>query len=153
MSSAASILLIEDDAAIVMTLRRVLAEEGSTVAGDTGHFTLFGVFSPAAADLSGVRVYPVPWRPDNADQDDGKPWSAGDPTSGILFDTLPADARITVYSVAGSIVWDSPGNAIGGLRRWDGRTGDGRDAASGVYFAVITASGGATRVEKLVVIR
>ncbi|MBI5594771.1 MAG: fibronectin type III domain-containing protein, partial [Elusimicrobia bacterium] len=129
------------------------ADDGGTLSGATPHLTLFAAFSPAAGDLSTVRVYPVPWRPNNADADDGKPWSAADPTSGIIFDNLPPDAKLAVYTVAGSLVWDAQGPAQGGLRRWDARTGDGRDVASGVYFLVVTGPDGATRVEKLAVIR
>ncbi|MDE2293201.1 MAG: fibronectin type III domain-containing protein, partial [Elusimicrobia bacterium] len=132
---------------------RVLPDDGVTLQADTPHFTLFSVVSPAAPDLSTVRVYPVPWRPNDGVADTGKPYSSSDPTSGIIFDDLPADARLEVFTVAGSLVWDAPGPAQGGLRRWDVRNGDGRDVASGVYFLVVTAPGGATRVEKLVVIR
>ena len=129
------------------------SEDGGTLSGATPHFTLFAAFSPAASDLGTLRVYPVPWRPNNADPDDGKPWSPSDPTSGIIFDNLPADAKLAVYTVAGSLVWDAQGPAQGGLRRWDVRTGDGQDVASGVYFLVVTSPDGATRVEKLAVIR
>lgn len=129
------------------------SDDGGTLAGATPHFTLFAAFSPAAADLGTVRVYPVPWRPNNADPDDGKPWSSSDPTSGIIFDNLPPDAGLAVYTVAGSLVWDAQGPAQGGLRRWDVRTGDGRDVASGVYFLVVTSPDGAARVEKLAVVR
>lgn len=132
---------------------RVVSDEDGTLVADTSHFTLFAAFSPAALDLSSVRVYPVPWRPNNADPDDGKAHNSADPTSGIIFDNLPPDARLSVYTVAGSLVWEAPGPAQGGLRRWDARTGDGSDVASGVYFLVVTAQGGGTRVEKLVVIR
>ncbi|TBR24211.1 hypothetical protein EPO15_04470 [bacterium] len=132
---------------------RVTSDDGGTLVADSSHFTLFAALSPAALDLSAVRVYPVPWRPNNADPDDGKPYSAGDATSGIIFDSLPPDATLSVYTVAGSLVWESPGPAQGGLRRWDARNGDGRDVASGVYFLVVTAPGGATRVEKLAVVR
>ncbi|MBI3296632.1 MAG: hypothetical protein HYZ75_00605 [Elusimicrobia bacterium] len=128
-------------------------DDGGTLTGASSHFTLFALLSPAAADLGTLRVYPVPWRPNNADTDDGKAWSAGDPTSGIIFDNLPPESRLSIYTVAGSLVWEAPGPAQGGLRRWDGRNGDGRDAASGVYFLVVTGPDGNTRVEKLAVIR
>lgn len=131
----------------------VAADDGSTLSGQTDHFTLFALLSPAAADLGTLRVYPVPWRPNNGDPDDGKLWSAGDPTSGIIFDNLPPDAQLAVYTIAGSLVWEAPGPAQGGLRRWDARTGDGNDVASGIYFLVVTGQDGATRVEKLAVIR
>lgn len=125
-----------------------------TVTARTPHFTLFGLFAPAAVDLSAVRVYPVPFVPGDGSDDNGKPYSAGDATSGILFDNLTSDASVTVYSVLGQRVWRGTAPGAAGVLRWDGRNDDGRDAATGSYFAVIEspAAGGRT-LRRLAIIR
>jgi hypothetical protein len=131
----------------------VAPDDGTTLRCAASHMTLFAAVSPAAADLSSVRAYPVPFKPNNAADDDGKPYRSGDPTSGIIFDDLPPNARIRIFTVTGSLVWESPLDVGGGLYRWDARNGGGQDAASGVYFAVISRSSGPSVVRKLAIIR
>jgi len=131
----------------------VRGDNGTTAACETPHLSLFALVSPVSVDVAQVRVYPVPFKPANGLSDDGKPYSSGDPTSGIIFDTLPMYSRIKVYTVAGSLVWESPENLTGGLYRWDVRNGAGADVASGIYFAVIEAPGSVHTVRKLAVIR
>lgn len=124
------------------------------VVARTPHFTLFGLFAPLAADLSSVRVYPVPYVPGDGADDNGKPFSAGDPASGILFDNLTADASVEVYSVTGERVWSGANPGAGGALRWDARNSAGRDAASGVYYAVIkSGSTGERVVRRLAIVR
>jgi hypothetical protein len=127
--------------------------DGFTVSALTPHFTLFALFSPQNSNLSNVRVYPIPFKPNDGNPDSGKRYSAGDPTSGIIFDSLTGDAKIRIYTVAGSLVWESPNTIIGGLYQWDGRNGDGREVVSGVYFAVITGTASEPVVRKIVVLR
>ncbi|OIO07649.1 MAG: hypothetical protein AUJ52_09865 [Elusimicrobia bacterium CG1_02_63_36] len=129
------------------------AEDELSVSGTTPHFSLFAPVSPAAAGVNSIRIYPNPYRPSNAIDDDGKPWTAADPTSGIVFDDLPASGEISIYTVTGSVVWRSFSPIAGGLLRWDAKNGDGRDVASGIYFAVFTDSDGNAAVGKLAVIR
>lgn len=126
---------------------------GLTVTALPDHFTLFGLLSPAAVNLDAIRVYPVPFKPNGANPDEGKAYTSGDPTSGVVFDNLTSSSKIKIYTVTGALVWESETDHFGGLVRWDGNTGDGREAASGVYFAVITSSGHDPVVRKLVVIR
>lgn len=125
-----------------------------TVSGATPHFSLFGVFAaaPAASTLDAVRVYPVPFRPNGPNPDQGRPYSAGVAGTGIFFDNLPPGARIQVYSVDGRLVADLSA-AAGGTYQWDARNGAGRDAATGGYFAVITAPGLRSAVKRLSIIR
>lgn len=124
------------------------------VVAETPHLSLFGLFAPAAANLSAVRAYPVPFVPGDGSADNGKPFSAGDPTSGILFDGLTADASVRVYAVTGELVWEGAGAGAGGLLRWDVRNSDGRDVASGAYFAVIESPAtGEKTVRRLAVVR
>lgn len=131
----------------------VVDTQGRTVTAQTPHFTLFGLFAPAAADLSAARVYPVPYVPGDGLDDNGKPFSAGDPTSGILFDNLTADASVTVYSLLGRRVWRGPAPGAAGVLRWDAHNEDGRAAATGSYFAVIESPAGGRAVRRLAIIR
>ncbi|MBI3553851.1 MAG: hypothetical protein HY077_15255 [Elusimicrobia bacterium] len=126
-----------------------------TVTGLTPHFSIFAIIAgnPAAPDLGSVRVYPNPYKPNGANADEGKPFGAGDPTSGIVFDRLPGIVTITIYTASGRMVakFDSSNGA--GAVHWDGKNQDGRDAASGGYFAVISAPGLKSVVRKLAIIR
>ncbi|MFH2202328.1 MAG: hypothetical protein ABIJ96_04395 [Elusimicrobiota bacterium] len=131
----------------------VAGDDYSTVIGYTPHFSLFGLFSPSAGDLSAVRVYPVPYKPNGGNPDEGKPYSAGDSTSGILFDNLTPSSKIKIYTVNGSLVWESRLISAGGIYRWDARNGDSREVASGIYFAVITSDGENAIVRKIAIIR
>lgn len=124
-----------------------------SVVGTTPHFSLFAPVSPAAAGLGSIRIYPNPYRPDNGLDDDGKPWTSADPTSGIIFDDLPPSGELAVYTVTGALVWRSFSPVAGGLLRWDAKNGDGRAVSSGVYFAVFTDAEGRAAVGKLAVIR
>ncbi len=124
-----------------------------SITAATPHFSFFGVFSAANTDLSRVRVYPVPFRPNNDDPEDGKTFHPADATSGIVFDSLTGSTRIKIYTVNGTLVWESPPAIIGGTYRWDVRNGDGVDVASGVYFALITGPGSPPVIRKIAVIR
>jgi len=125
-----------------------------SVTAQTSHFSLFGLFAPAAANLSNVLVYPVPYVPNDGNADNGKPYSATDPDSGILFDNLTQAVKIEVYTLSGELVWKRATDSSGGKLRWDGRNAGGREVASGGYFAVITDPvAGSTAVKKLAIIR
>ncbi len=125
-----------------------------TVTANTPHFSLFAVVAGAAqSDLSGVRVYPNPFKPNSGDPNQGRSFSPGDQFSGVVFDRLPASANIKIYTISGRIVADLSENGGGGAIQWDARNGDGRDVVTGGYFAVITAPGQKSVVKKLVIIR
>ena len=126
-----------------------------TVTGLTPHFSTFALmlgtsFSP---DLDGVRVYPVPYKPNGTNPDEGVPFSAGNANSGIIFDNLAAAAEITIYTLSGRMVASMSNPTPVGVVRWDARNQDGRDVASGAYFAVIKAPGHSAVTRKLVIIR
>ncbi|MFH2203171.1 MAG: SBBP repeat-containing protein, partial [Elusimicrobiota bacterium] len=127
-----------------------------TITGYTPHFSFFAAFVPAAApahaDLSAVRVYPNPYKPNNGNNDDGIPFAAGNAASGIIFDQLPADAGIKIYTVTGRRVAEL-NSAAAGTIQWDARNDAGRDVASGLYIAVITGTGQVSVVRKLLLVR
>lgn len=101
--------------------------------GLTPHFSVFALFAPATigSSLSGVTVYPVPWKPGSGGPFDGP---------GVTFAHLPASGRIRILTLAGRRVRDFTfSGANAGAAAWDGLNDDGRRSASGVYFAKITS--------------
>jgi hypothetical protein len=126
-----------------------------TISGFTPHFSIFAVVAgnPAAADLSTVRVYPNPYKPNGSNNDEGKPFSAGDPTSGIVFDNLPGAVSIKIYTASGRLVAQFDSSTGAGTVHWDAKNRDGRDVASGGYFAVISSPGFKEIIRKIAIIR
>lgn len=126
-----------------------------TVTGNTPHFSTFALLlgTSFAANLDSVQVYPVPFKPNGTNADEGRPFSASDPNSGIIFANLAMGSEIKIYTLTGRLVSSLDNAPITGTIRWDARNQDGRDVASGAYFAVIKAAGQKTVVKKLVIIR
>ncbi|UPT75947.1 MAG: hypothetical protein M0D55_09910 [Elusimicrobiota bacterium] len=126
-----------------------------TVTGATPHFSTFALLigTAFAPNLDSVQVYPVPFKPNGGNADEGRPFSAGDANSGIIFANLAMGSEIKIYTITGRLVASLDNAPITGTIRWDARNQDGRDAASGAYFAVIKAAGQKTVVKKLVIIR
>jgi hypothetical protein len=131
--------------------------DNRTITCATPHFSIFAVINGAgvaAPDLSRVRAYPVPYKPNSGNPDEGKPYSAGDPTSGIIFDNLPQTVSIRIFTLSGRLVaqFDTTTCTTGKIQ-WDAANSDGRGVASGGYFAVISSPGNKSVVKKLAVIR
>jgi hypothetical protein len=126
-----------------------------TVTGFTPHFSIFAVIagSNVAGDLSSVRVYPNPYKPNSGNSNEGKPFDPGDPTSGIVFDNLPGVVNIKIYTISGRLVATFDSSSGAGAVHWDVANADGRGVASGGYFAVISSPGFKTVVRKLAIIR
>jgi C1A family cysteine protease len=133
----------------------LIDEANRSISAETAHFSLFAVLASAPApDLSGVRAYPVPYKPNGGNPDEGKPYSSGDPDSGVIFDNLPRTVSIKIYTLGGRLVssLDSSDCSTGRLR-WNGANSDGRPAASGGYLAVVSSPGHKSVVKKLVILR
>lgn len=115
--------------------------------GLTPHFSVFALFAPSTvgAGLSGVRVYPVPWKPGSGGRFDAV---------ALSFDHLPPSGRIRILTLAGERVADLAfdGHAAGAIT-WDGRTREGRRCASGVYIAKIVSDDGGTMFVKFAIER
>ena len=126
-----------------------------TVTAPTPHFSIFAIVAGAGpqADLSGARVYPVPFKPNGSNPNEGKPYSAGDAASGIIFDKLPAVVKIKIYTLSGRLVAQLDTSAGTGTIQWDSKNESGLDVASGGYFAVISSPGSQSVVKRLLVIR
>lgn len=104
---------------------------GGNVKGKTTHLTKFRVVIAApAANLSGTVVYPNPFRPTVAAQ----------LAQGITFDLMPVDSTIQIYTLAGDLVKQLKADA-NGIVNWNAKNEDGKDVASGVYFALIKGGG------------
>lgn len=98
------------------------------VTGTTDHFSLFQVMQAGVASgLDAPRVFPNPLRP-----------SLGH--TGMTFDTLPAGARVRVYTLLGELVRDLTASGAG-LAFWDGKNASGAWVASGVYAVFIQGDG------------
>lgn len=124
-----------------------------TVSATTSHFSFFGAFVPAHADLASLRVYPNPYKPNNASSNDGTPYSPGNPNSGIIFDNLPDEVTIKIFTVSAQLVREISSNASGGRVQWDVKNDRGADVASGGYFAVIYSPGQKAVVKRLGIVR
>jgi len=125
-----------------------------TVTGLTPHFSLFGVFALAAtaSTLDAVRAYPVPFKPNGSNPDEGRPYAAGVPNTGLVFDGLPANARIQIFTVDGRLVVELANGGAAAVQ-WDVKNGAGRDVATGGYFAVVSSPGLRSVVRRLSIIR
>jgi flagellar hook assembly protein FlgD len=100
-----------------------------------------------------VRVYPVPYVPNDGKRDNGVPYAASDAQSGIVFDQLPAVVKIKIYTLSGQLVTDFDTSNSGGHIQWDVRNNKGKDVASGGYIAVISSPGFKAVIKKLLVVR
>ena len=127
----------------------------NVVRAEVNHFTLFAVLSPvpAAGNLKNVIVYPNPFIPyDNVDKN-GRAYNASDPTSGIIFDSLPQQVTIDIYDIAGRLVSHFAKNSAWGRYNWDAHDDNGREVASGMYIAILTSSNGERVVKKIMIIK
>jgi hypothetical protein len=91
-----------------------------------------------AADLSGVRVYPNPWRSDRH------------ATQSITFDNLAMGATIKIMTLSGHHVKTLSAN--GDVVRWDLKNESGEKAASGIYIYLIKSQN-EKRTGKLILIK
>jgi len=126
------------------------------VAGTVWHLSIFSAFGSASsvsADLSQARVYPVPYKPNGSNPDQGKPYSAGDDTSGIIFDQLPQSVTINIYNVSGQEVASFGSDNSAGKIQWDACNNSGHALATGLYLAVLKTPGQPSVTKKLLIIR
>ena len=102
------------------------------------HFSLFQVGTVAAsASAETARIFPNPYYAGR----DGF----------VTIDSVPAGARVRIFTMRGEQVLDVKANTTG-LLTWSGTNGSGRSVASGVYIVTVEA-GGSKKILKLAVIR
>jgi len=107
----------------------------------------FTVDTLNAGDLARVHTVPDPFY-----VTDG--FAVGPDSQRIQFVNLPARAIIRIYSVSGRLVAYFTHNDVtgGGEEGWNVLSRDGNRVASGVYFYVIEAADGRTRVGRFTVV-
>ncbi len=94
------------------------------VTAQTWHLSTFQLMQTnPTAGLSGVKVYPNPYRPNSV-------------TGVMHFADLPPYSEVKIYTFLGELVRKLKAD-IDGMAQWDGLNRDGREAASGVYIAYV----------------
>lgn len=115
----------------------------NTVSVEISTLSMYAVFSPykAAGNLNNLRVYPNPCKPHLPGHNK------------IIFDNLTSQCKIQIYNVAGELVDEKEFTDTQGKVEWNLRNEFGKEAATGVYFYVITNPAGEKVVDKLAIIR
>lgn len=103
---------------------KVTAQNGDGIAA--GFDVEIATRTPVAPRTAALAVTPNPYRP-----------SRGDP---LFVDGLAANARVRLYAASGRLVVELTADGEG-QARWDGRSGDGRPVATGVYLGVVDGDG------------
>ncbi len=124
-----------------------------TLTGKSGFDSLkTGVVKPrsdATEDLRRIKVVPNPYKRRAA-------WEAGGPEV-LQFTHLPAQALLSVYTVAGDLIqeWEHHDTQGGGSSSWNMRNANGDVVVSGVYLYYVKslAPAGGERVGKFVIVR
>jgi subtilisin family serine protease len=100
------------------------------VSADTDHFSLFQIMALApSSTVDTVRAFPNPLRPSL-------------PGNGFMtFSSLPAGAKVRIYTLARERVADLVAGASG-VAVWDGTNASGANVSSGVYLVRVEGSGG-----------
>ncbi len=133
------------------------AAEGVAVSSGAAPNSFFEIFTGAGSAPSThlllVRVWPNPYKPNGGNPEMGKPYSPSDPDSGITFDNLALDSTLKIYDQLGTVVTDLSTKIKTGRLQWDVKNSRGRDLASGVYYAVISAPGSKSITKRIMVIR
>lgn len=128
----------------------------NVVRATVNHFTLFAVLAgaPAATSLADYVLYPNPFVPHDGNDRNGKPYDGSDPSSGVIFDSLPLQVTVEVFDITGRKVAQMAKNSNDARYRWDARGDDGRELASGVYIVIVRSlTTGERVIKKLMIIR
>ncbi|MCX5790937.1 MAG: fibronectin type III domain-containing protein, partial [Elusimicrobia bacterium] len=142
-----------DTSALVWNLQRnsVLDKTAGEVYAYIPHFSFYalGSITSAAGALTDVFAYPNPYRPGTGG-DFGQS-AFGD---GIVFQSLPARAKVRIYSLSGAQVAELSDDDGDGRCLWNTRNQDGAKGASGVSLYSVTGPGSsAKKTGKVAIIR
>jgi hypothetical protein len=96
------------------------------------------------ADLRAMMVFPNPYQPAGRDIRFGG--------QGVVFDQLPKDAEIKIFTLTGEEVIELHGLNDSGRVLWNACNAAGEEVASGVYVYLATG-GGTKKIGKLAVLR
>jgi len=129
----------------------VLNKSALSVYADIPHFSFYALGSVISSVglLADVFAYPNPYRPGSSG-DYGQS-AFGD---GIVFQSLPAKARIRIFSLSGAQVAELNDDDGDGRCLWNTRNPDGAKVASGVYLYIVNGPGSSSRkTGKIAIIR
>ncbi|MFC1517499.1 LamG-like jellyroll fold domain-containing protein [Candidatus Margulisiibacteriota bacterium] len=122
--------------------------ENGTVSVAVPHLSYYRLFEiiPFATNLSSLKVYPNPYRPDDGDA------STGDDISKfITFEGLTATSVIKIYTISGELVNTLDyGNPV---VSWEADNFDGEKVASGIYIYLITDQDNNKKIGRITIIR
>ncbi|MFW6129925.1 MAG: Ig-like domain-containing protein [Atribacterota bacterium] len=119
--------LNEEDSLWVKVPSKVYKDE-NRVEATVPHFSVYGVVSSAEYDLSDAYAYPVPWVPNDGNDE------TGNLSDGITFANLSSKCEIKIYTVTGELVNEINHTNGSYIEVWDGKTKDRKKAASGMYI-------------------
>jgi hypothetical protein len=125
-----------------------------TLSAPISRLTLFALMGEADNSTSAVNVFPVPWRPHGPKAGTGS-GQTGTEADGLIFNNLPSECTIRIYTLAGEKVRElrhSEALTLIPQERWDGKTSSGDPVASGVYLWRVEA-GPDAKNGKLMIIR
>jgi len=109
----------------------IVDRENNVVTGAVPHFSVFGLMGSAVYDLSGAHAYPVPWKPNDGNDE------TGTEQDGITFTNLSAEGVIKIYTISGELVREYDYKSADGKWTWDVKTSRGEKVFSGVYIYYI----------------
>ncbi|MEW6040228.1 MAG: T9SS type A sorting domain-containing protein [Elusimicrobiota bacterium] len=116
------------------------------VSANIKHFSVYILIGiPAPVDLSGVKVYPNPYKPGTG--------GAFDRTGGIVFDNVTENITIKIFNIAAELVFEELVINTGGQFEWKTNNNSGQPVASGVYIYYITNEKSQKKTGKFMIIR
>jgi hypothetical protein len=122
-----------------LPLETTVATGPRTITSLINHFSIFQlIIKEPASNLSGVLIYPNPFYPNRGQ-------------GFVTFNNLPAAAKVRIYTLSGSKVWEGTATNSGVLT-WRGVNESGNPVGSGVYFVSVKSTGG-DKIFKLAVER
>jgi hypothetical protein len=129
------------------------------------HFSVVTLVVPAVgaagapgnqANLNNFMIYPNPYRPNDGNPATGSPPAgAASRTTGIVFDNLPANTKVEIFTMRGERLFEQVVAVADGWVWWNVRNAKtNEDVASGYYIYIVTDQAtGQRKTGKLAVIR
>ena len=91
------------------------------ITGKTSHFSLFQIMQQESnIYLMNVRIYPNPLYPNRGQEK-------------VVFDTMPAETKIKLFTLQSELVWEGETNSSG-MAFWHGKNKSNKKVASGIYI-------------------
>ncbi len=119
--------LYDETNSIWVPLPSVSDTANNRVIGQSWHMSTFQIMqSLPEAGLSGVKIYPNPYRPNSV-------------SDVMHFADMPPYAKVRIYTFLGELVRVITAD-VNGMAHWDGLNRDGLKTASGVYIAFVRTS-------------